>query len=100
MIHPERLERRVLLGAVRARARAPCTAPAARRRIDWGCDVPLQDHALPGALDDGVGNWNRRQQRSRVRMARATVQLTTRSDLHDLAEVHHCDPVGYVLDHG
>src|SRR5712664_3333743 len=99
MVGTERLERRLFLGAMRARARAACAEPAARRRIDRRCNVALKDHALPVALDERVGNWNCRKQRPRVRMAGAAVQLTPGRYLHDLAEVHHRNSVGDVLDH-
>ena len=43
---------------------------------------------------------HRREQRLRVRMGRALVDVVARADLDDLAEVHHGDPVGHVADDG
>src|SRR5258706_15789328 len=99
MLRPERLEGWLLLRTVLARTRASGAEPATRRRIDRRCNVSLQDHALPATLDPGIGNRDGRKQRSRVWMSWAAVKLAPWSDLHDLAEVHHRDPIGNVLDH-
>ena len=47
---------------------------------------------------DRVGDRHRRQQRDRVGMERAGVQVVRRGQLDDPAEVHHRDPVADVAD--
>src|SRR4029077_11525141 len=82
---------------MRLRARAAGSKPAARRWIHRRGDVALQENTLTRALDERIGDWNRRKKRARVRMARAAVELMTGCDFHDLAQVHDRDPVGDVL---
>src|SRR5216683_451123 len=82
---------------MRLRARAAGPEPTARRWIDRRGDVTLEDHALPRSLDERIRDWNRRKQRTRVRVARTPVELLTGRNLHDLAEVHDRNAVGDVL---
>ena len=53
--------------------------------------------ALPLLRGSGIGHG--RQQRLRVRVARALVHVVGGADLDDLAEVHHRDAVGDVAHH-
>src|SRR6202140_5723730 len=88
MLVAERLERRLLFRAMRFRSRAARAEAATGGRIDRRRDISLKDHALPHALDEGIGNRNRREQRAGIRMARPAVELATRRDLNDLPEGH------------
>ncbi len=47
-----------------------------------------------------LGHRDGRDQASRVRMRRALVDVVTRADLDQLAQVHHADPGRHVLDDG
>ena len=46
----------------------------------------------------GIGDGHGREQRLRVRHERLAIQIGGRRELDDLAEVHHGDAVGDVLD--
>src|SRR5215475_3271505 len=45
-----------------------------------------------------VRDWNRREQRTCIRVLRRREERCRRSDLDDLAEVHHGDPCADVFD--
>jgi hypothetical protein len=66
------------------------------RRADRARDVALQQDAL--ALDLGVGDRHRGEQRLGVGVARVRVEVLRGRDLDDLAEVHHGDARADVLD--
>jgi len=65
----------------------PCVKSAARGRIDRGWDISSQNHTLFSG--GGIRNRNGAQQRLRVRMLWRRTNLTARSDLHKLPEIHH-----------
>ena len=71
---------------------------AARRRIERARDLSLQHN--PAALCPRFRHRDRGQQRAAVGMARFREQRVRRRRLDDLAEIHHGDAVGDVLDHG
>src|SRR5215210_7062737 len=93
-------EARLVLGAVVLRPRTAIVevAPAGRVRGRW--HVSGDDHALALALLLRVGDRDGREQRGGIGVARLAVERRPVGDLHDLAEVHHGDPVRDVLDHG
>src|SRR5215471_11631856 len=69
---------------------------AARGRIDRVRHVALQDDAL--ALDARIGDRDRRQQRLGIGMQRRRIEVFSRRDLDDAAEIHHRDACADVLD--
>ena len=75
---------------------APGVEPASCGRVDrrgkLTLDVALADINRRCRLRD------RRQQRTGVRVSRVFVELVGVADLADLAEVHHDDAIGHVLD--
>src|SRR5712692_2961952 len=71
---------------------------APRRRLDRARHVALEQDAL--ALDRGVGDRHRGQERLGVGMLRVVVELLGRRDLHDLAQVHDRHARRDVLHHG
>src|SRR5215470_3743561 len=86
---------------LRARRHAQAAArveAAARRRIDRARHVTLEQDAL--ALQRGVRNRHRGEQRLGVGMLGIGVQLLRRRDLDDLAQVHHGHARADVLDDG
>ena len=96
-------ERRLLVGRARGRLVlqwAPCAEPAPGGRLDRARDVSLEHDAAAGALKLGVGLEGSGEKRLRVRMLRPREQLLSRSDLDDLAEVHHRHAVAQELDGG
>src|SRR5262245_17934548 len=80
--------------------RAPRPEAAPRRRRDRARDVAFQHDALPGPLDDRVGDDRSREQCLRVRVLRPGEQLVAGRELDDLAEVHDRDAVAEKLDGG
>ena len=60
--------------------------------------VSLEDDALAGALDHGVGHGDGRQQRLRVRVTRMGEHVLGLAELDHLAEVHDGHAVGDVAD--
>src|SRR5829696_4884550 len=96
-------QRRLLVGRAWRRLvlkGTPRPKPASRGRLDRARDVALEDDAAAGALKVGVGLECGGEQRLRVRMLRPSKELLARSDLDDLAEVHHRDAVAQELDGG
>ena len=89
-------ELRLLLGADRLRLPAARAEAAARRRVGRARDVALQHDPLALAALARLLDRHRRQERLRVRMRRALVDVVLRADLDDLAEIHHRDAVGDV----
>ena len=79
------------------RNRAAGVKVAAGGWIDGARHVPLQHDARP--LDLGVGDRHGRQQRLGVRVQRVGVEVMTRRDLYDAAQVHYGDAIADVLDH-
>src|SRR5437667_12441207 len=72
--------------------------PAARWRIDQGRDFAR--NAVPHRTPSGIGNRECSEERLRVRVERSLEDVADRARLCDLAEIHHCNPVGYEPDRG
>ena len=75
---------------------APGVEPASRGRVDRRGKLTL-DIALTN-IDRRCRLRDRRQQRTGVRVSGVFVELVGVADLADLAEVHHNDAIGHVLD--
>src|SRR6266545_2467786 len=86
----------LLLGADLLRLEATRSEPAATGRVGGAGDVTVEHDVLALALLDRVGDGYGRYQRLGVGVDRPPVQLVAVSDLDDLAEVHHRDPVGHL----
>src|SRR5665647_2994970 len=86
-------------GADLLRPRAARVEDAALGRVRRARHVALEDDAPPGALGGGIGDRHRREQRLGVGMLRIFVEHCAVRDLDDLAEVHHGNTIGDVLDH-
>ena len=97
VLQAERAERRLLLGAEILRERAPRAEAAARRRRDRRGKLAAHLDDLASARQHRIGNRDRVDQASRVRMGRALVDLLRRPDLDELAEIHDADGVCQVL---
>ena len=78
--------------------RAARVEVAARRRVDRARHVAAEDDPLAPLLDHRVRNRHGGEQRLGVRVQRLIVEIVAGRHLHDLAEVHHGDAVGDVLD--
>jgi len=85
-----------LAGADFFRERAPLSEPAAGRGIDRAGNVARQDVLVLLALP-GIGRRRRGQQEPGVRMGGVCEDGLRVSDLADLPQEHHADPVGDVL---
>ncbi len=70
--------------------------PAARRRVRRARNGPFQLDVLP--VHPWIGGRNGRQQCLRVRVLWVREHLLGRSDLGNLTEVHHCDPITHLTD--
>ena len=94
------LERRLDLGADLLRLPAARAEAAAGGRVRGVRHVALEDDALALAALVGALDRHGREQGLRVGVRRPLVHVVAAADLHDLAEVHHGDPVGHVADDG
>src|SRR5262245_54120532 len=75
--------------------RAPRAETATRWRIDWIGRIALDRRFLRALAR--IHRWPRREQRPRVGMLRIAVDRLDRSQLDDLAEIHHQDTVTEIL---
>ena len=66
------------------------------RWIDGTGHIPGENDSL--FFDGGVGTWHSREQRLGIGMGRIAIELTIRSHLNDLAEIHDGDTIANVLD--
>ena len=82
------------------RQRAARMEHAAGGRIERARQLALDDGARPGALDDGIGDRRRRQQRLGVGVLRVGEQLVGGRVLDDAPEVHDGDLGRDVAHHG
>ena len=89
---------RLFHGATLVGVRAAGVEPTARRREHGrgrlADDVLMRDRGI------GIGDRDRVEQHPGVGMGRPGVEVVTRGDLTDLAEVHDGDPIADVLDDG
>ena len=69
---------------------------AARRRVDRGRDVALEDDPAAAALASGSGTGTADSRATVYGWSGRVVELARRRDLDDLAEVHDRDPVADV----
>ena len=95
VIHERRLQRPADLG----RVPAPGMEAAGCRRCDRAGWIAAKRDTMACSLT-GVDDGHRREERLRVRVDGPRLELVRRRQLHDLAEVHHGDPVGDVADDG
>ena len=91
------LKRRGLLQTQGPGVHAAGVEVATGRRVQRAGHVAGKQHAR--ALQAGLGQRDRRQQRLRVRVARRGEQGRLVGNLDDAPEVHHRHPRGDVLDH-
>src|SRR6185369_10256542 len=91
------VERRLLGGALRLCVGTAGAEAAARRRIDGTGHIPFKQDPRP--LQPRLGHRDRREQRLRVRMARALEQRALVRQLDDLAQVHHRHPCRDMAHH-
>ena len=103
------MTRHPLLGTCRAQCRlfgpaavederAAGVEAASLRRIDRARHVALEDDGI--AVGAGFGQRHGRKQCLGVGMSWRRKDLAARGHLDDLAEIHHGDAVGHVLDDG
>jgi hypothetical protein len=71
-----------------------------RRRVQRTRYLSAQHDAFPVGLHLRARNRHRRQQRSGVGVQGIVVEPLAVGHFHDLAEIHHCHPVGDVADDG
>ena len=90
-------ERRFFHTAYTHRHRATGMKTAASGWVQRAGHVALQDNPL--ALQRRVRDGDGRHQRLGVWVQRVSEELLALGHLHHLAQVHHCHPVGDVLDH-
>ncbi len=95
---PIRAERRFLLDAHGFGERATRVEAAPGRRHRGARYVALEQDAASLSLPTRIGHRNRRHERVRVRVRGPLEHRVGRSDLDDLAEVHHRDEVRDVTD--
>jgi hypothetical protein len=67
--------------------------PACLGRIGWARHVTRQHDLLPHIAHGGVRQGHRRQQSLCVRVSGPGVDLILITQLHQLAEIHHPDPI-------
>ena len=67
-------------------------------RIAGARQIAREQDPLPTSFLAWVGNRHSRHQRVSVRMQRLRVKRVTVGDLHDLAQVHHRDPIRNMAD--
>src|SRR5829696_8314619 len=91
--------RRLLVGGQRRELLAAGTELTTGGRIGRARQVASQQNPLPGALLHRIGNRDSRKQRLGIRMRRVLVDIVDRTDLHDLAQIHHRYPIRDVPDH-
>ncbi len=95
----ERPQRRHLVAAERRLHERTARVEAARGRgVRRARQIAREQDRLALALDRGVRDRHRREQRDRVRVQRVVVELLGGRDLDDPAEVHDRDPRRDVTD--
>ncbi len=80
--------------------RAPRVEPAPGWRVDRRGQVPAQHDGQGLRGEIRVRDGNGRQQGRRIGVPRVDVDLADGADLDDFAEVHDCDAIAEVTDHG
>src|SRR6266404_6326799 len=63
-------------------------------------ELALQEGARAFLLDLGIGNGDRGEKRLGIGMQGLGVEIFGGSDFDEVAEVHHGNSIGDVLDHG
>src|SRR5512133_869579 len=67
--------------------------PARRRRVGWARHITGQHYLFTDVAQGWIGQGHSRQQGLRVRVGGSGVDLVLISHLHDLAEIHHANPI-------
>src|SRR5262249_32809619 len=96
---PKFADLRLLLRAALGRTRAARAEPASGRRVERGWNLTADAGKLLG-LGLGIGHGDRGEQGRRVWVPRRPEQVVRRTDLAQLAEIHHRDEVAHVLHDG
>ena len=82
---------------LRVRERTATCQRATGRQIDWARDFALKlDHAR--TFERGVGEQDRGEQTSRVRMQRPREQILGIGLFHNLSEIEHCNAMAEKTD--